>query len=57
MRSFQPHLLNENKSDILHMFIIRFFEPNLIKAISKLDEVIFMGQVDMFNKDMEAVIM
>ena len=44
-----------NKSDILHMFIEQFFEPNSMTAISELYEVISMEQVDKFNKDMDVV--
>ena len=39
------------------MIIIQFFEPSPMKTISELDEIIFMEQVDMFNKDMGVVIM
>ena len=37
------------------MFIEQFFEPNSMKAISELYEVISMEQVDKFNKDMDVV--
>ena len=39
------------------MFIVQFFEPISKKAILELYEVISMGQVDKFNKDMDVVIM
>ena len=39
------------------MFIEQYFEPNSMKAIWELYEVISMEQVDKFNKDMDVVIM
>ena len=48
---------NGYQSDILNMFIEQFFELNSMKAISELYKVIYMEQVDKFNKNMDVVIM